>query len=620
MITTETRKNKPMEETRMAEEMKVVHSSRRRSTTAKTAEKQEAKKTRKIITEEADEDVAGFEDVDEETSDTEQKTADTRTAPIAPTVQDEDEEDDEPEERTAPVITRKKIVTDSDESEEDTDDVQDSYNNDSDEETEQDTEDETVDENTDSDEEDTDSDEEDQYESDTEENVSDATEETDDEESASETDDDDEEDDDDSDDDLDLKDIEDDDDADSDGEDEATVDQDDAEEQRNVETEMFDDSDEANYHPKNRKKESSAKRAEAQSAVNQVESAGQTSKFEEMLDNKLLEAGKKKKRQLYSDGNVVLLGDTPEYVSAGEKKKREYLELLDSHESGRVLKGICTGTSYVGGKLCAVVRYGEYYRIIIPYEMFLKPKASDVEYMQENKKDAEKHIRLLMNHRIMSEVDFIVRGIDEEALTAVGDRLAAMHHMMEAYYFGKDRTGKWLINKGDLYEGRIVSTSVSNLIVEVRGMEFKVKPEDISYSRIPDVSQEYRVGETVPVRFTAVERERVKKGSYRITAKVSIKAASEDPRERYYNMYSRGTLVSAYVAALESFGIFCRLEDKFGKMDVLCKFDKSNKDEYRELPHIGDTVVLQITDKYHNEEEGYRMLGKIIYTVSHADN
>lgn len=604
----------------MAEEMKVVHSSRRRSTTAKTAEKQEAKKTRKIITEEADEDVAGFEDVDEETSDTEQKTADTRTAPIAPTVQDEDEEDDEPEERTAPVITRKKIVTDSDESEEDTDDVQDSYNNDSDEETEQDTEDETVDENTDSDEEDTDSDEEDQYESDTEENVSDATEETDDEESASETDDDDEEDDDDSDDDLDLKDIEDDDDADSDGEDEATVDQDDAEEQRNVETEMFDDSDEANYHPKNRKKESSAKRAEAQSAVNQVESAGQTSKFEEMLDNKLLEAGKKKKRQLYSDGNVVLLGDTPEYVSAGEKKKREYLELLDSHESGRVLKGICTGTSYVGGKLCAVVRYGEYYRIIIPYEMFLKPKASDVEYMQENKKDAEKHIRLLMNHRIMSEVDFIVRGIDEEALTAVGDRLAAMHHMMEAYYFGKDRTGKWLINKGDLYEGRIVSTSVSNLIVEVRGMEFKVKPEDISYSRIPDVSQEYRVGETVPVRFTAVERERVKKGSYRITAKVSIKAAAEDPRERYYNMYSRGTLVSAYVAALEPFGIFCRLEDKFGKMDVLCKFDKSNKDEYRELPHIGDTVVLQITDKYHNEEEGYRMLGKIIYTVSHADN
>ena len=252
--------------------------------------------------------------------------------------------------------------------------------------------------------------------------------------------------------------------------------------------------------------------------------------------------------------------------------------------------------------------------------MFLKPKTSDVEYMQENKKDAEKHIRLLMNHRIMSEVDFIVRGIDEEALTAVGDRLAAMHHMMEAYYFGKDRTGKWLINKGDLYEGRIVSTSVSNLIVEVRGMEFKVKPEDISYSRIPDVSQEYRVGETVPVRFTAVERERVKKGSYRITAKVSIKAASEDPRERYYNMYSRGTLVSAYVAALEPFGIFCRLEDKFGKMDVLCKFDKSNKDEYRELPHIGDTVVLQITDKYHNEEEGYRMLGKIIYTVSHADN
>ena len=604
----------------MAEEMKVVHSSRRRSTTAKTAEKQEAKKTRKIITEEADEDVAGFEDVDEETSDTEQKTADTKTAPIAPTVQDEDEEDDEPEERTAPVITRKKIVTDSDESEEDTDDVQDSYNNDSDEETEQDTEDETVDENTDSDEEDTDSDEEDQYESDTEENVSDATEEIDDEESASETDDDDEEDDDDSDDDLDLKDIEDDDDADSDGEDEATVDQDDAEEQRNVETEMFDDSDEANYHPKNRKKESSAKRAEAQSAVNQVESAGQTSKFEEMLDNKLLEAGKKKKRQLYSDGNVVLLGDTPEYVSAGEKKKREYLELLDSHESGRVLKGICTGTSYVGGKLCAVVRYGEYYRIIIPYEMFLKPKASDVEYMQENKKDAEKHIRLLMNHRIMSEVDFIVRGIDEEALTAVGDRLAAMHHMMEAYYFGKDRTGKWLINKGDLYEGRIVSTSVSSLIVEVRGMEFKVKPEDISYSRIPDVSQEYRVGETVPVRFTSVERERVKKGSYRITAKVSIKAASEDPRERYYNMYSRGTLVSAYVAALEPFGIFCRLEDKFGKMDVLCKFDKSNKDEYRELPHIGDTVVLQITDKYHNEEEGYRMLGKIIYTVSHADN
>ncbi len=354
------------------------------------------------------------------------------------------------------------------------------------------------------------------------------------------------------------------------------------------------------------------KRKEKEEVLDLIAQAGRKTSTEELLDQRLYRADKEVRRELYNNDFVIPLnGKAVQYKSDNEISHKNYVELVESLKTGKSLTGRVTGTSNSFGHIVAIVNYNAF-KILIPFELFLTPMEADLEYMRKNPSMKEKHKRLLMNQRINSEVDFVIRQVDEKNQIAIGDRVYAMRKKLENWYFAKDRAGAYVLNAGQKVEARIVNTTAIACTVEVFGKEYRLKPEDLSYTRIPDVAKEYHKGETIPVMITKLNRERVGKGKYKLEANVSAKLAYEDPRIRYFDMYQVHSLVSAVVTGIEDYGIFTRIEDSCGKVDVLCNFSRF---ENRKLPKIGDSVLVQIKKK---EPKDFRIYGEIMHTLQEA--
>lgn len=354
--------------------------------------------------------------------------------------------------------------------------------------------------------------------------------------------------------------------------------------------------------------------AEQEDLAKKIAGTSFMSDEEELLDHKLLEAGKQKKRELYFD-DVIPLHDSIQYESTSIIRKREFLNLVESMRTGKTLYGVVTGCCVYEGHITAIVKYGDFFRILIPFEFFTKLTKEDEEFIasrggNKNASDARKRHRI--EQRIMSEVDFIVGKIDEENGLAVANRLTAMSRKMVNFYFSKNRSGDYNINEGTRAEARIVRATSNYLVAELYGMEYRLSAEDLSAVRIPDVSEMFPVGSTAPVKIIALDRKKENK-HYSISCKISIKEGMEDRRLSCFNFYARGSRVLATVTGVETYGIFCRLEGKGGVLDVLCHFPNN---DYSELPSIGSLVSVLITGK---DEENLRLNGVISRVLKYAN-
>ena len=353
-------------------------------------------------------------------------------------------------------------------------------------------------------------------------------------------------------------------------------------------------------------------RKEKEEALDKIAKASAVEK-EELLEEGLIIAGKKAKKSMYRDDVTVPIGEKLSFIPQEEIRKKEYFELVRSQKAKAVLSGKVIATSYISGNLVSIIRYGEgTFDIYIPYAEMNIEKDVDAEYIKKNPKAAEKHMRGILNRRIRSDIDFIVLGIDEEKGVAIASRKEAMKRQKELWYFGRKKDRSFLLEQGKPYEARIVSSNAISCIVECHGIEQRLTPKDISYRHIQDVSKEFPVGKTVKMTFPILERSTVD-GKKQIRIKMSIKEASADPRLKYFDRYKTGSCVSAIVSGFAENGIYCRIEDVRGQIDIKCDFSQYDD---RGLPSIGDEVLCIITAM--NPEE-LKIRGEIVHTLREAN-
>lgn len=312
------------------------------------------------------------------------------------------------------------------------------------------------------------------------------------------------------------------------------------------------------------------------------------------------------KKMLYQDSEVIPLKDKVSYTSEGEKKRIDMLELIDSQKSKKILTGKVVAMVMQGKIPCAIVKFGEYYRVLIPYEFFVVEREHDKKLLASMKPSEQlDQKRFMINQRITSEVDFIVNRIDEENEVIIGNRVQAMQKKFRNWYLGTSpRTGEYLLSEGKVVEGRVVFSTSDYATIEVFGKEVRLTAEDLSWRYIPDISAEFEVGQTVPVCITALEREKIGK-AVNVKTKFSVKLAKPDNRMVYFNKYPINTVVSGVVSGVNEYGIFTRIEDEDGGMDILCQF--SDHDD--EIPPVGSKVLIYILQK---NEEKLRIFGRIV--------
>ena len=182
----------------------------------------------------------------------------------------------------------------------------------------------------------------------------------------------------------------------------------------------------------------------------------------------------------------------------------------------------------------AVIYHGDFKVIIPVLEAIEEPE----DYRGQPKGDV---LHYLLNKRLGAEVDYIVKGIDQEHNVVAASRLEAMALKRREYYFRTDRDGN-----------------------------YQIPLRELSYQRWVDAAQHYQPGQRVLVRVLEVDRS--DRSRPRVTA--SVKQAMENPYEKALKKYVVGNRYVGTVSMVDLNGVFVSLD---GGIDCLCTYPKRGR-------------------------------------------
>ena len=294
-----------------------------------------------------------------------------------------------------------------------------------------------------------------------------------------------------------------------------------------------------------------------------------------------------------SNAPVLAIGDRLTVETAAEKARSDLLDLVESMKTQRILTGTIQGVEQAGSRSLAVLYHGDF-KIIIP--------ADQAVLLVEDRqgRSPEEILSDTLNKRLGAEIDYIIKGIDQESGIAVGSRLEAMEIKRRQYYFGRDRDGNNLIYEGVCAEARIVSVIRAGIFADLFGLEVYIPLRELSYQRLMDAGVQYQTGQRVLVKILKLDRS--DRSHIQVTA--SVKQAGENPYEKALKRYSVGNRYVGTVSMVDTTGVFVALD---GGIDCLCSYPKRGR------PPRGSRVTVRILGINH---ESNRIWGAITHIAA----
>ena len=308
-------------------------------------------------------------------------------------------------------------------------------------------------------------------------------------------------------------------------------------------------------------------------------------------------ATKKKAKKETVGGKKVISIDGKLRVETDESRRKKTSVLFNGSMKGnKILTGKVSGIETIEPDgPCVAIIYVDDFKVMIPSERFIDiPDSGD--------RDPKQYEQYAMSKRLGSEVDYIVKGIDEENEIVAADRKNAMEIRCQEHFFEKTPAGEYVVNVDDLVEARIVCTTRAGIIVEVFGVEAYIPSRELSYQRIQDAAHSFSVGAHVAVKIISLERDDESKTVTELA--VSVKQAGPNPYEKAMKRYNVGDKYIGTVSMIDENGVFVALD---GGIDVLCRYpDRGIR------PPRGTTVTVRITTK---NEEMNRLFGLITHAI-----
>lgn len=359
---------------------------------------------------------------------------------------------------------------------------------------------------------------------------------------------------------------------------------------------------EADAAPKRKKKEkaaedpveSSTEEADIEEAVTRAEInpdeivAKKTSRFAKEVEK----ASNRDKKQMYRSERIFTEDADEDIETDATILRKDYMELVASVKSEKILKGKITGFRYAGAArkstVLAEIEYGSgLFLVLIPSYLLYDYEVSDI-----IDPDKMQQIENNIKRRIGSDVRFVAKHVDEKGQVAYADRLKAQSITARNNFIRAQSDGAPRIINGMIVKGQVIYTTTKGIIVDALGIDVKIPKEELSHSYVGNARDECKVGESVNVRLSDIKEISVVKNEtpYKlVTATGSIKAASPNHKEKLYDQIKVDSINAAEITYIEEAGVFCRLR---GGVDCLCALPK-----FGENPKRGDTRLVKITDK-----------------------
>lgn len=298
-----------------------------------------------------------------------------------------------------------------------------------------------------------------------------------------------------------------------------------------------------------------------------------------------------------SPNDTMTINGSDRFARKPTAREVTLAELLSSARAGAIRTATINGINPImrGNKQMILLECNyKGFKIIIPAEHFM-----------EVKPEFETALYKLCERRIGSEIDFVVDKIDPIEDKCIASRITAMSVKRKQFWFGTIKgSGDYHIQDGQKAEARIVSVGRGSIYVEVFGAETAIPLAKLSYTRISDARNYFRVGDTVNVTLNEIERDK-KKNTVKFNA--SVKDAMDDPRKSAFNHFAVG---GTYAGTATSFdysngnGVYVTMAG-YG-IECLCYYPDDGM-----TVMIGDNVRVNIGKK---DEDRLFLFGKITHS------
>ena len=277
-----------------------------------------------------------------------------------------------------------------------------------------------------------------------------------------------------------------------------------------------------------------------------------------------------------------------------EKDRDKFLDLIESLKTGRYLTDRIQGVEKHsdGGMPRAVIYHGDY-KVILMASMVV-----DLPRDLRDRTPNEMYLYMLQK-RLGSEIDYVVKGIDQNTGMAVASRKEAMATKRRHYYLNLTREGTFRVYEGLVCETRVISVIPDGIFVELFGIDVYIPLRELSHTRIPDAMGYFEPGDRILVKITKLDRSDPKD----IYVAASVKQVATNPTEKALEKIDVGGNYAGTVTMIDQTGIFVQLD-----MGAECKC----KFPLRARPPIDARVIVAIDGV---SMETKSVWGKITYVT-----
>lgn len=214
--------------------------------------------------------------------------------------------------------------------------------------------------------------------------------------------------------------------------------------------------------------------------------------------------------------SILTLTADAEVETQETKEDILWHELQNAYRTRKILTGNLGGVEKMeGGGTIAVVYYKEM-RIVIPLtEMMINLVESEnhdyVEMVQRQNK--------ILGNMLGCEIDFIIKGIDNESRSVVASRKDAMYKKRQIFYM-PDAAGNARVCEDRIVQARVIAVAEKVVRAEIFGVECSILARDLSWDWMGDATESFHVGEQILVRVLSVNIKSLED----ITVKADVKS------------------------------------------------------------------------------------------------
>ena len=223
---------------------------------------------------------------------------------------------------------------------------------------------------------------------------------------------------------------------------------------------------------------------------------------------------------------ILTIDARDEIQTEAEREATIWHEIQNSYRTRRILTGSLDGVEKTeSGLTLAVVNY-KGFRVAIPVKemmLYTGKMPSGREFME-----LMDRLHRILNSRLGAEIDFVVKGYDNDTRSVVASRRDAMLRKRQTFYMDTDELGEHLIYEGRVVQARVVAVAEKVIRVEVFGVECSIVARGLSWEWIGNAREHFSVGDRILVRVLRIQREDLEHITIQVDARSVSATTSHD--------------------------------------------------------------------------------------------